>query len=334
MKCGAAEVSTVHYNHDIIEGESTLEFEQPHAIKLTNAPKIVFAIPCGTKQHVLRYTCDKTQGGCGSEWADVPTYKTPTLIPIQFLMNYHSLQMPLNVATILLVKSGLLSSEARQIMTKRAIEMGAKYIVYWDDDILVPADGLYRLYNFMEKNPKVGMVASVCTTRHAEFTEPVIYKTHGEGAYWEFECGEGAVPEQIFAAGAGFTMARISAIVDVIAKLKADNGGTEVPIWADEKALIITKDKPGVDQINQFWGHDIRFCKLLQESGYPIYVHGAVLCGHLDVRTGQIYTLPDDAPGYQKVKDRLAKSKENSQGSIGIQIPHTSLGVETRTSSH
>ncbi len=270
-------------------------------IKVSNSPKIVFAIPVGGKRMRSEWTCT----GCNMKHADIAVAKTPNVIPIQFMLNYHQVQMPLNVTTTILVKSGLLSSESRQILTKKAIRLGAKYIVYWDDDILVQSDAVYRLYNFMEKNPKVGIVSAVCNTRHPEFVEPVIYKVHGDGASWDFECGEGAIPEQIFAAGAGFMMARVEAIEAAIEKIKADNAGTELPIWADEKAFM-PSTKPGITHYNQFWGHDVRFCKLIQEAGYFVYVHGAVLTGHLDVETGTIYTLPADAPGFKKVQDRLA----------------------------
>lgn len=336
--CGHTDVSIGHYNHDLIDNpdEEMLVFEKPPEIKLSNAPKIVFAMPIGTKQHILRYTCAKEDGGCGGEWADVPAYKTPNLIPVQMLMNYHQLQMPLNVTTTLITKSGMLSSEARQLMTKQAIRLGAKYIVYWDDDILVPAEGVYRLYNFMEKNPKVGIVTGVCTTRHDEFVEPVIYKAHGDGASWDFECGDGAIPEPIFAAGAGFMMARVEAIQASIEKLKAENGGNEVPIWADEKAFKVENDRPGVQRLNQFWGHDVRFCRVIQEAGYHVFVHGNVLCGHLDVRTGKIYMLPDDAPGFQKVRDRIA-SKTQGQGQSPQSdggVPQGNAPVEQRVESH
>lgn len=298
--CGSADVSLHHYNHDVLDGESTLEFDSPPQIKISNAPKIIFAVPVGSKQHILQHAC----GECGTEWADVPTYKTPSLIPVQFMMNYHMLQMPLNVTTSLLTKSGVLSSVARQILTKRAIDLGAKYIVYWDDDILVPSDAVYRLYNFLEKNPVVGIASGICTTRHDEFLEPVIYKAHGDGATWDFECGEGAIPEEVFAVGSGFFMVRVDAIKAVIEKTKAENGGTEIPVWADEKAFKVTEGA-AIARTNQFWGHDVRFCRLMVEAGYRVFVHGAVLCGHLDVHSGKIYVLPDDAPGFKKVYDRL-----------------------------
>jgi hypothetical protein len=300
-------------NHNVLDGEPRLVFDRAPDIKLSNAPKIVFAIPVGGKRLTQRFQCNKEHGGCGVEWEDVPTAVTPNVVPAAFMLSYHSLQMPLNVSSTFLVESGRLSSESRQIMTKVAIRMGAKYIVYWDDDILPPPDALYRLYNFMEKNPEVGITTSVCTTR-VEPVEPVIYAAHGDGASWDFECGPGAIPTPIMFGGAGFIIARVSAIVDAIEKLKAENGGVEVPVWADERLLAEYEGTTiGIKKRNIFWGHDVRFYRLIREAGYHTVVHGAVICQHLDPMTNRVYTMPQDAPGFKMVHDRLQKENEHAQ---------------------
>ncbi len=311
------------FNHDVLDGEVTIHFDRPPDIKLSNAPKIVFAIPVGSKRLNTHFLCSKEHGGCGSEWADVPAITTPSMVPVQLMLSYHNLQMPLNVSTTFLTVSGYLSSVARQIMTKRAIQLGAKYIIYWDDDTLPPQDAAYRLYNFMEKNPQVGIATAVCTTR-VEPVEPVIYAAHGDGAHWDFECGPGAIPEPIFASGGAFCIARISAIVDVIEMLKAQNDGQEVPVWADEKVLTDYEDKErGIYKRGTFWGHDVRFYRLMQEAGYHAVVHGALLCGHLDAQTGIVYEMPKDAPGFKKVQERLKNgnlkqdNSENQEGTGG-----------------
>ena len=341
-RCGHSEVDLHHLNHDIVDGEPQIVFERQPDIKLSNAPKIVFAIPVGSKRLNSHFMCDKATGGCGAEWMDVPAWTTPHMIPVQFMLSYHNLQMPLNVTTALLVESGRLSSEARQIMTKRAIRMGAKYIIYWDDDILPPSDGVYRLYNFMEKNQQVGIAASVCTTRF-DPVEPVVYAAHGDGATWDFECGSGARPEPMFACGAGFIIARVSAIIDIIEKLKVENGGIEIPIWADERAFMNHDDPScGISKRNIFWGHDVRFYRLMQETGYHTVVHGGVICGHLDSQTGKIYTMPDDAPGFKKTQERVNAEKqtrkenqgETQSGESNEGIQAGDAAIEQRAASH
>jgi len=154
----------------------------------------------------------------------------------------------------------------------------------------------YNLYNFMELHPEAGAVSGVYVTRE-ENPEPLMYKEHGAGAYWEMPFGESAKPVPIFGAGAGFLLARLEAVADVIEHMKADNGGKELPIWADERSVPYSEEAENKQQI--MWGHDIRFCKLLNEYGWPVYGHGGVLCGHVDVYTNKIYSLPEDAPGFK-----------------------------------
>ena len=324
-------------NHSVLDGEPKLIFERTPDIKLSNAPKIVFAIPVGPKSLERQFQCDKDHGGCGAVWEDIATVSRPNMVPAAFMLSYHSLQMPLNVSSTYMVQGGMLSSEARQIMTKSAIRMGAKYIVYWDDDVLPPPDALYRMYNFMEKNPEVGITTSVCTTR-VDPVEPVIYMAHGDGSSWEFECGPGAIPTPIMFGGAGFIIARVSAIVDAIEKLKVDNGGIELPIWADERLLTEYEgNTPGIKKRNIFWGHDVRFYRLIREAGYHTVVHGAIICDHLDPTTNQTYTMPADAPGFKMVQERLQREKaerEGAQSPEGIQTQDAALGLGARTASH
>jgi hypothetical protein len=90
--------------------------------------------------------------------------------------------------------------------------------------------------------------------------------------------------------GAGCLLARVEAIKAWM----AENPGK--PIWADQR------DIPEVDTDTSkplvMWGHDIRFCVLLTELGWPVYAHGQVLCGHYDVDTNQVFEVPADAPGF------------------------------------
>jgi len=212
---------------------------------------------------------------------------------------------PLNVAMTYLCQFGMLSAQARQIMTKEALRQGAKYIFYVDDDTLIPPLGLYTLHNFLERNPKIGAVSGVYTTRENP-NEPLVYKEHGVGAYWDFPMGPKAEPVPIMGAGAGCLLVRLEAIQDTIDQMTEENGGEEVPIWADSRTiptslagdgkLKTTKDKKEPER-RIMWGHDIRFCRELNKHGWPVYVDGKVLCGHYDIESGQKFYVPEDAPG-------------------------------------
>ena len=289
-------------NHGVIEDKVQMSVKRKTPIKMSAGPQIVICFPIGPKHRTMQFRCPEEAGGCGHAWSTMPVLM-PNLIPVQLLLSHMNLQQPLNCKISYLVEAGRLSAEARQIMTMQAIKQGAKYILYWDDDTLPPADGLYVMHNYLEKNPEVGAISGVYTTR-VEPNEPLVYKEHGAGCAWDFEMGPGAEPEPILGAGAGFLLARVEAVVECNEILKEENGGVPVPIWADEQ---LVPESPA--ESRGFWGHDMRFCRILNENGWPVYVDGRVLCGHIDATSGVTYTVPEDAPGFKLRQERNINTK-------------------------
>jgi hypothetical protein len=263
---------------------------------LSNSPHIVICMPVGGNNGGGVFECP----ACEDKWF-APTFRAPNVVPVELFLRAQQMQPILNGTTAFLCESGRLSGEARQIMTKQALRMGAKYILYWDDDVIPAPMALYEMHNWMERHPDVGALSAVYVTRE-EPCEPLIYKQHGTGAWWDFPMGEGAEPQQCFAAGAGYLLARADAIRDAIEGLKRDSGGVEQPIWADGSTSRVYDGQEEVDGIQKraiTWGHDVRFCKLLQDYGWPVYVDGRQLMSHIDVATGRIFDMPGDAPGFK-----------------------------------
>jgi hypothetical protein len=275
-------------NEIVLDGHPDIQVARRTSIKLADKPRIIVAMPIGGKPVV-----DVFQDKDGKQYANQRGFRAQGLIPVHFMLSHMNWVPPLNVSMAYMTKMNMLSSHARQVMTMEAIRAGAEYIFYVDDDTLIPPLGLYTLYNFMEQNPHAGAVTGVYTTRETP-NEPLVYTAHGEGAAWDFEMGPGAKPELCFGAGAGCLLARVSAIKAWM----EDNPG--VPIWADQKEI---PSEAGENSV--MWGHDIRFCRMLNMAGFPVYVHGQVLCGHYDIRTGQTFVVPETAPGFQKTRDRL-----------------------------
>ncbi len=283
-------------NHDVTDGKPKIQIDRNPSVKIATKPKIVVAIPCGDKHQAGLLQCHAEHGGCGKAWL-TPAVRQPNLIPVQLMLAHMNMVQPLNCSMSYMVESGRLSAEARQIMTKHALRAGAEYILYWDDDTIPPPLGLYVMHNWMERHPEAGAISGVYTTRE-EPNEPLIYTEHGAGAAWGIPIGPGAEPVPIFGAGAGFLLARLSAVQDTIDRMTEEHG-KEVPIWADERTLSVDMNDPNkvVDRPSM-WGHDVRFCKLLNEHGHQVYVHGEILCGHLDIQTQKLYSMPEDAPNW------------------------------------
>jgi len=274
-------------NHDVIAEPVQMAVRRKTPIKMAEGPQIAICIPIGPKRWAEAYTCPD----CEKTW-ETRARMVPNFVPIHLMLAHMNLQQPLNIGMTYLIEAGRLSAEARQIMTMQAIGQGAKYILYWDDDTLPPPHGLFTLHNFMERSPEVGAVSGVYTTR-SDPNEPLVYKAHGAGAAWDFQMGPGATPEPILGAGAGFMLARVEAIVECNRILEEEEG-KPTPIWADEQCV---PDAEGEGK--NFWGHDMRFCRVLNENGWPVYVDGRVLCGHVDAMTGQVFEVPLDSPGFR-----------------------------------
>lgn len=277
----------------VLDGHPDITVARRTSVKLASNPRVYVAIPIGAKPLSTVLDCP----GCAKKYEVTEGFTVPSMIPVHFMLSHMNWVPPLNVSMAYGVKTGLRSPAARQIMTMDAIRHGAEYIFYVDDDTLIPPLGLYTLYNFMERNPHAGAVSGVYTTRETP-NEPLIYKEHGAGCAWDFEMGPDAEPELIFGAGAGCLLARVSAIKDWMA------ANPDIPIWADQRDVPEADDAGGH---RVMWGHDVRFCRELNKHGHPVYVDGRVLCGHYDVRTGKVFEIPADAPGFAKAAARAGK---------------------------
>jgi GT2 family glycosyltransferase len=274
------------FAHNTLKGDVSLEGSKRPPMKIFQLPRIIVCVPIGGKD-----TASKFKTPDGQEW-QAPSVSVPGVIPAQWITAQMALVPPLSMAMHYLFRWGLLSGEARQIMTTRALEtvQDDGYILYWDDDTIPPPMGLFQLYNFMETHPEAGLVTAVYSTRSSP-TEPLIYKDWMCGAYWGLSVGPAAEPEEIFGCGAGFMLARVKAVRDLVAK----NPG--VPIWSDSK---VVPEKEG--EAGHNWGHDMRFCRLMHEAGWKVFVDGRVECGHYDAATQIEYRLPEWTP--PKVRGR------------------------------
>jgi SAM-dependent methyltransferase len=273
-----------------MDGEATFIQRNRTAIKLSEGPKILICVPIGGKAYNNVLPCPECVDAKGNpiKYEVSHGHATGGLVPMQFMLSTQNWLPPLNVTLSWAYKTGVLSAQARQIMTQEAKRIPTvEYIFYVDDDTLIPPMGLYTLYNFMETHPEAGAVSGIYTTRQKP-AEPLIYTDHGKGAAWDIEMGEGANPTPIMGAGAGCLLARVDAIKD----WEAANPGE--PIWCD------SMESPASNGGRVMWGHDVRFVRNLVEAGWPCYADGRVLCGHFDIPSGQIFEVPANAPGFKK----------------------------------
>jgi len=301
------------------------------SVKLRNdAAKIAIAIPIGDKDDPDMYQCphcDRRQipesikcHNCGNDIDEGYKMRTSGLVPIEFLMAMWQLVPPLLTSMSVMVRKGILSAQAREEMTLAAIQQGAKYIFYVDDDVLIPNKALYDMHNQMELNPHIGAITGVYTTRE-DCPEPLIYKEQGQGAYWNFTSIRN-VTEPIMAAGAGCLLARVECLNEVKNIL-------EGPWWSDVHEF----ERGGG---RSMWGHDVRFCRRIWMTGedpkasqkWEVHVAGWIQCYHFDCRDQKLYAMPKNSPCFTNVNtanywDHIWQDEEYEKGfrKSGVYIP-------------
>lgn len=273
----------------IMDGKPDVTVMRRNAIKLSEGPKIMVCVPIGGKNvsSVLECPQCKQRGEQHYKMEVNEGFRPQGLVPYQFMIQQMNWLPPLNVTMSYSFKTGMRSAAARQVMTMEALRHPTvQYIFYVDDDMMIPPMGLYQLYNLMERRPEWGAVTGVYTTRQ-DPAEPLIYTDHGEGASWDFPMGPGAEPTQIMGAGAGCLLVRTAAIRDWMKE------NPNVPIWGDASEF------PASNGGRVTWGHDVRFIRNLTEAGWPCYVDGSLLCGHFDMKSNRVFSVPSDAPGFR-----------------------------------
>jgi hypothetical protein len=245
-------------NEIVLDGHPDIQVARRTSIKLADKPRIIVAMPIGGKPVV-----DVFQDKDGKQYANQRGFRAQGLIPVHFMLSHMNWVPPLNVSMAYMTKMNMLSSHARQVMTMEAIRAGREYIFYVDDDTLIPPLGLYTLYNFMEQNPHAGAVTRrVHDPRDAERAADLHGARRGlrpGTSRWGLVPSRSCASERVLGAcWLGSAPSRT---------WMENNPG--VPIWADQKEIPSEAGEQSV-----MWGHDIRFCRMLNMAGFPVYVHG------------------------------------------------------------
>lgn len=304
------------YRHSLI---------RPPRKQLAKGPKIVIVIPIGDKDDPDIFVCPKCKtkssgvvkcGKCGKTHSAVRKLRRSGLVAVEWLLAMWQIVPPLLCSMSVMVRKGVLSAQARNEMTYAALKGDPKYIMHVDDDNILTSKTIYDLHNTMELDPDCAVLTGVYVTRE-NCQEPLLYKEHGQGAYWEFSVEPG-VTEEIFACGAGVMMVRAEALREV----KAILGGEW---WEDVHK--ITPEK------RTMWGHDIRFCKRIHEAvetgktsrKWTVKMAGWIQSPHFDIDSQTLFTLPKNAPCFKNV---------NTQGYWDYRFKAESFKDERGWSAH
>lgn len=186
----------------------------------------------------------------------------------EFSLFLKHLAQPMNYSMSVEIEwGGVLPAENREAITQRAIEGGAKYLIFFDDDTLMPRDTLLRFMRDMETLPNAAIISGLCCKKSKDL-EPEVFKAPNDGRYWKYQKDS---VEQVWATGAGCMAINLTYVKQM-----------KPPYWIDE---VVEDENSAIK-----YGQDINFCRKLQEeTDGKVYLDTHVQCGHLDIKTGLIY---------------------------------------------
>jgi len=185
--------------------------------------------------------------------------------------------------------------EARNMAAKRAIDKGAKYLAFIDDDTFVPMTMISRFFYIMQNNPKIKLMTGVSFSK-ANPSFPLIFEEDRKGpiSVKRLIDDMGKIIE-VGAAGLGCVLID----VEVLKKFKDEK-------WFNADTFVGLSQYAGKAR-----GGDITFFRKARELGYPLYCDTSCLCDHMDVSNLKFYPITN-----VKTKLKEAFDKANKEGRI------------------
>lgn len=191
--------------------------------------------------------------------------------------------LPVGTHSSWIIETGPDRARNRETLAEKAIDCGARYLFYLDDDTVCPNTTFKHLAYEIEKDPKIMVAGGIYCTKEA-IPNPLVFKTIGDGPFWTWKVGE------VFdCAGLGTGCMMIKTEVfkhlpkpwffephETPTNEVATIGGQQVPV----------AHRSGTD--------DLYFCKKVTDAGFRIIAHGGVLPVHID-QNGIVYGLPQDS---------------------------------------
>ena len=166
--------------------------------------------------------------------------------------------------------------EARNWLAQQALDMGAKYLFFMDEDVSPPGHTLRQLIYQAEHHPE-GMVFGGIYCHKSPPAMPMIFRGLGAGPYWDWKVGE-------FFEVDGISMGCTLIKTEVFEKI--------------EKPWFKTVDDAsaywdGIPKA-EMWTEDLYFLDKIRKAGFKAYADASILCEHWSIETMLPTVLPPD----------------------------------------
>ena len=232
-----------------------------------------------------------------------------SMVTTEWHRKFNNLVMPTNFNKVNVQTDGMEVGDARNKAAQLVLEAKPrpKYLFFLDYDVLPAHDAVQKLLYRAQTNPDYDIFAGVYCSK-VELSEPLIYKSWGEGPYWDWTVGD-ILSDGIVGVHMGCTLIRTSLF--------------ERLSHSDENPWFLTQNRAEFNSTGLQFIHgteDLHFCKrAVEEIGAKIMVDTSVLCGHIDNSTGRIYGLPSDSPPVKRafwVRNGWDKTPEGEEPTL------------------
>ena len=212
-------------------------------------------------------------------------------VPVDWHLAVRSLIIPTNACTTEIFRRDKTLEVGQTEMAEQALELGAQYILFIEDDTAPPPGVLGELGRVLDSADEEIMTCGGIYTTRCNPPEPIVYLANGQGSHWKWKVGD-IFP--CFACGMGCTMIRTE-IFKIMPKpwfktLKTYDEVQEFP-------ELFPHVKPGK---HVGASSDMFFYTKLAYMGFQAYAHGGVLPVHYEGQIG--YWLPKGSYPVQGIK--------------------------------
>jgi len=159
---------------------------------------------------------------------------------------------------------------ARNEIVEKALAVGAEYLLFIDDDVVVPRNTIIGLLDLADQGNDI--VAGVCYSKQIP-PQPILFKGRGTGSFKNWKVGD--ILHELDGVGMGLTLIR----TDIFRRIKKPWFKTTVSqkVSVGEKYISYNKDE------------SLYFCDKALRAGFKITVDTGIQAIHHDYATNTFY---------------------------------------------
>ena len=227
---------------------------------------------------------------------------------IDWALSLPALQYPMGMSVAWLKAQGLERGNQRDALAEKAIEMGAEWLFFLDDDVICPNYTIQQLHYELAQQPEVGVIGGIYCTKSPQ-PEPLVFKELGGGPYYGWTLGE---VFEVKGIATGSMMIRASILKNIPKPWFVDHDIAPV-------GEIVTYNGVESPRARNASTDDLYFCRKVDEAGFKILAHGGILPVHVD-EDQNFYTLPLDSYPCKNFSKEIAQAKAEGKRNLVIRV--------------